>query len=54
MSEMDAEIRDILVKNPQWEGFKTKFIQHQGETEEAKNGIFVGSIIKSCRAGTRK
>ena len=38
MAEMDSEIHDLLVKHPQWESFKTKYIQHQGSREEAKLG----------------
>jgi len=38
MSEMDKEIDDILHKQADWESFKTKFMQHQIDQEESKNG----------------
>ncbi len=39
MSEMDMEIKDILVKLPKWEAFKMRYIQRQGEPDDAKFGM---------------
>lgn len=36
MAEIDVEIGEILAKLPQWEPFKLKYIQRQGEREDIK------------------
>ena len=39
MEDMDMEISDIFKKIPNWTAFKTKYLLHQGDQEEAKAGM---------------
>ncbi len=55
MSEMDAEIGEIIHKQPTWESFKVRFLQHQIDQEEVKSGIahiflFIGADKNHRRA----
>ena len=46
MSEMDADIRELLMKNPHWESFRQKYILRQPKSEEAKAGNVLLSFFR--------